>query len=251
MAESWWGKLDRANQHLVEAEQRINALAQPNGQEARIVVSREDDGTATPWVYRVALGVTPDETLPIVVGDFLFDVRSALDHLAVALLPRKFKRKAYFPIFRNQAEEDCSEWPLWSAGFSATLKEAIRAVQPYARMSEAGADVDNHALVLLSSFHNADKHRELTVITTGVFGPALTITDTGERIPFLFSDDCGLRDGAVVLRTEHRVSMRLTGRLKVAMGRQPDGPYRELPTALERILGEATAVIRHIEAAVV
>ena len=61
----------------------------------------EKDGPR--WEYRLDLSAVqpPSELLPIVIGDYLFDVRSALDHLIVSIAPRKHRYNVSFPIFRR------------------------------------------------------------------------------------------------------------------------------------------------------
>ena len=36
--------------------------------------------------------------IPVIIGDCLYNLRSALDHLAVAIAPRKRKANAAFPV---------------------------------------------------------------------------------------------------------------------------------------------------------
>src|ERR1700684_819688 len=51
------------------------------------------------WRYVLRFTHQPDENLPIIVGDVIHNVRSALDHMAVAMVPNDRRRKAGFPIF--------------------------------------------------------------------------------------------------------------------------------------------------------
>jgi hypothetical protein len=91
-------KLDRAKKHLNEFK---TAIAPFTAGRKHLVVGRvESKQKPVEWVYRVYITGSPDPDWAIPVGDFLFDLRSALDHMAVALNGPKMKNKLiYYPIF--------------------------------------------------------------------------------------------------------------------------------------------------------
>jgi hypothetical protein len=258
MADSWRLKLDRANERLEEVRMRIAKITEPDAHDGSVVVQREKG--RMPWVYRIRFGVPTDEMLPVVIGEFLYDVRSALDHIAVANVPKPRKSKAQFPIFTEDIwerdaqgiyaerfDQDRRNWETWTRGMRLGVLAVIQECQPYRQALIHGSDAANNALVLLGAFQNADKHRELNLAVTGLFAPTITLPD-GTTIPWAGPENAGLKDGAVLIRTEKEVNVKVTGTLKVGLARSPNGAHRELPEVLYSILGEATTVIDMIDA---
>lgn len=78
MAESWWIKFERAHRHRAEAE----ALIAEMRSRPTIRVEKSFDGSR--WSFRVHHDVPTDNELPAIIGDFLFNLRSALDHIIAA-----------------------------------------------------------------------------------------------------------------------------------------------------------------------
>lgn len=260
--DSWWIKLGRARLHLEDIESRVQEVVGPNPQQGRVTVEHTPKG----WRYRLSLSITEDEWLPVIIGDFLFNVRSALDHLAVAHVPSRRKRDAQFPIFTDNLWEQSSEeslgrerersrekWSRYTCGMAPKVLEVVTLAQPYQAIHK-GESPDNHALAILSAFQNADKHRELTIVAHGLHNPTGSATfpdGTVETFPAL-SHDQMLTDGAVIVTTDVEAKVQVSGTAKVAMarGRGRRLPHRELPSSLTGILQEASAVALRIEAAV-
>jgi hypothetical protein len=65
---------------------------------ARAVRVRQPKGQRHVWLYRLEMTEEPDPMIPVIMGECLYDLRSALDHLAVAMAPRKRKANAAFPV---------------------------------------------------------------------------------------------------------------------------------------------------------
>ena len=88
---------------------------------------------------------TPPEEFPIILGDYLFDIRSALDHLVAAIVPRKYRGTIEFPIFsrtRSPATKRAgTTWTLKKPPEGgtrdderparATASQALKLLQPY------------------------------------------------------------------------------------------------------------------------
>jgi hypothetical protein len=172
-------KLDRADEHLTE----IEALTEPlrERREYPVIETMKPYKKGPFWDYVLDLdGVQPPERLPILMGDFLFNIRSALDHLTVALGPRKYRRKLSFPIHttdplaRDEASGDylnaeaASRWLALCCRLPDNCIAPLTVLQPYQAAALHGHRGDHHALALLSSFQNADKHRELIDAEVGL-----------------------------------------------------------------------------------
>jgi hypothetical protein len=172
-------KLDRADEHLTE----IEALTKPlrERREYSVVETMKPYKKGPRWDYTLDLdAVQPPERLPILMGDYMFNVRSALDHIAVALGPRKYRRKLSFPILTSDPlarKERCGDylnaeaarsWLALCCRLPDDCIAPLTVLQPYQAAALHGHRGDHHALALLSSFQNADKHRELIPAVVGL-----------------------------------------------------------------------------------
>src|SRR5688500_17747586 len=94
--ESWRLKLVRARDHLNEIEALIATYGQTQAHAAvRVKPAKRQPNL---WVYNLKITVPPDPMLAVVIGDVVHNARSALDHIAVALVPNKHRSAASFPI---------------------------------------------------------------------------------------------------------------------------------------------------------
>jgi hypothetical protein len=172
-------KLDRADEHLRD----IEALTKPlrERREYPLIETMKPYKKGPRWDYVLDLQqVQPPERLAILMGDYLFNVRSALDHLAVALGPRKHRRKLSFPIHRTDPlargessgdylnAEAASRWLALCSRLPDDRIAPLAVLQPYQAAALHGHRAEHHALTLLSSFQNADKHRELINAPVGL-----------------------------------------------------------------------------------
>lgn len=264
MTDSWWLKLARAKEHLDEIQQLIQPLLERR-------VSPVSKGWETyqqqpAFHYRVSFAnPEPDERLPVIAGDFMHNVRSALDHIAVAFAPRDRQRKAAFPIFtrdvhardragRHLHEADRVQWLRRVQGMPQEAVAVIDAAQPFHRQGRT-EDPRDAALALLCEFQDADKHRALTIVTQGLADPVLLVT-RGDRPVERLRPQAPLggliRDGAVVhmdlANPPTKVEIEVEGTPVVVIGSSPDGPFRKCPAALEKMLTVACVVVDDLAA---
>ena len=99
MAESYDLKLDRADHHLKELKAEIRRFTKKHAYEA-VPVAGSNRKTRT-LRYKLRFTEQPSEMLPVIVGDIIHNIRSALDHLIVANVPRVRRWDASFPIFKK------------------------------------------------------------------------------------------------------------------------------------------------------
>ena len=173
--DSWWLKTDRAKKHLEEIESYARRYAKSGPYE--IVGPGQPKKQRGHWIYRLRMTEKPDPMLAVIAGDFLYDLRSALDHIAVALVPKSRRYKASFPI------EDQSIWEKDTAGnyliaddeARSRFERAIRGAVPEARTIIEELQPYHFrtndrvsSLGLISSLQNADKHRNLIALSLGV-----------------------------------------------------------------------------------
>ena len=93
---SWDLKVDRAEEHLEEL--RANVAAYDRSRPYEAVCSKPPAPDATEWSFMMNFTEPTPGSLAIVLGDLLFNLRSALDHVAVAIAPPAQKRSAGFPL---------------------------------------------------------------------------------------------------------------------------------------------------------
>ncbi|MCA1701946.1 MAG: hypothetical protein LC808_01200 [Actinobacteria bacterium] len=98
---SYWLKVDRATQHFKE----IKSLIAPYDVSRPYMVTHNVERKTKDQVYRAYPVEEPDQWIAVVLGDFLFNLRSALDHLRVALVPPKRRWSGTFPIYEDNIWE--------------------------------------------------------------------------------------------------------------------------------------------------
>lgn len=94
---SWWLKVKRAAQHYIEMRDMVEAYEQTCPYRAERMVSHAK-GQRHIWRYVVRVTQQPDPRMSVVIGEFVHDMRSALDHVAVAIAPGNRRNSAGFPI---------------------------------------------------------------------------------------------------------------------------------------------------------
>ena len=150
-------KIARANVHLDELKRRLNdwRVSKPYP----IVVEIESNSGDQLW--KVGDEPIPPPDLPV-IGDILFNLRSALDHLAWQLVLKAGNvpsRRTEFPIF-NDPDIWKRDAPRKMAGMNGVMKDRIKALQPC---------FYNHthrkkAIWGLQDYGNTDKHRTLLIV---------------------------------------------------------------------------------------
>jgi len=179
-------KLVRAEEHLDSIVKILRSFAYGDCQ-----IVPEKDAKRNAVFLRVCLPKPPD-SLASVIGDFLFNIRSALDHIVYRLVltnaPDKARNSTAFPI--------CSS----ADNFAAALKRKrlegvpekavtlIERLQPY-----HGRE---NPLETLDDLHNIDKHKNLHLTTVVASTVVLEWLDEQDPICAMFLGNDELRDGA-------------------------------------------------------
>jgi hypothetical protein len=177
-------KLDRAKAHL----DFLNA-------DVREVIEGDDPNFVADFnpakeghEFKIARVLTRPNW-PVIVGDFVHNARSALDHLAWQLVLDNGERPGIhtkFPIevteaaWLNQVANRATQRGLPPlAGVSQEAFDLIRAAQPYQGRDEDRAH--RTELARLNAMWNTDKHRTLHITRTYMPGvkPTVTVTPFG------------------------------------------------------------------------
>jgi len=261
MAKSWRLKVDRAEVHIKEVEGYIDAFAKKHPYEAFLAPRLKKKPHI--WHHHLRITEQPDEMIAVVIGEILYDYRSALDHLACALNPRSRRGSAYFPIETKPIWDNNPDgsWVLVGEAhdkardsFGTAVKgmkpEAvtlIKSVQPYQLR-----DGDEPAVLdLLNRLENRDKHQELVTVSSWVSDiTAHMVGSWGDNEIF-----CGdVEDGANLFTTdwyhlggrlippESEVNVKISGIPKVSLKIGDIDGLGRLPLMLENM----TLQVRHI-----
>lgn len=175
-------KIRRAQQHLEAFDAQRGSWIQSN---PYTIVPRSD-ADKTRWTFRVYIdpkkAQANAEAFALVVGDYVHSLRSALDHLAWALvtvankrtLSKEHKRQIAFPVISTHPKDF---WGTVTVGH-LTLEQGLmlEGFQPYRAI---GMEMTT-PLADLNSLWNLDKHRLLTpikVTLSGAVGPEFSSPD--------------------------------------------------------------------------
>jgi hypothetical protein len=104
----------------------------------------------------------PDEDWPLIAGEAIQNLRSALDHLVYEASGRR--SRSQFPIFTDPCEFQVLGGPMLK-GVSESVRTTIENAQPYRNYPPAPAQAMLEQLRVLS---NLDKHRILATVASAV-----------------------------------------------------------------------------------
>jgi len=188
---SYFQKLDRAEKHLCDLKLAIAKYADSHP----YALTNRGEGESNDYRLHATEPVDPDVAL--IAGDFIHNVHSALDHLAVLLNPPKMRSHVMFPIFwrgvweddvpgeNEQRTEDRGKWRTSTREMCSEARELIKRQQPDYVANDGNKTV--HFLGGLKRLSNDDKHMQLPVISTGVQTPVITWMNNG--LVGVLSDD--------------------------------------------------------------
>jgi hypothetical protein len=249
VTESWWLKLGRADDHLKNIDKKLTAMSNPSPRRVRV----EKHVRNGEWIYSIHHDLAVPEILPVIIGEFLFDVRSALDHIMAACVTPGAEDKSQFPIFTQdiwrqgssaqeikRLESSQATWNRYTQGAKPAVIAFLKKAQPYQNAAQNTGAPEDHSLAILNEFQNADKHRQLGIISNGLSGVnAVAIESDGTKHD-LGSPAVGtygmFPDGARILTTATEVDVEITGTVEIAMRSGPNGGYREISDTLDAIL---------------
>jgi hypothetical protein len=163
-------KLGRAREHLSSFEEEAKRWIE--GKPYGIVDERDPDpppqaitAEYVPRRFRIDRVSDIPSRLSLLVGDCLFNLRSALDHLALALarsftssMTERQVADSEFPIFRDGANYPQAERKKIGC-VNPDARTVIETMQPY----QKAADYSSDPLWQLHELNRIDKHRTLTV----------------------------------------------------------------------------------------
>jgi hypothetical protein len=172
-------KIRRARHHIEDARSQIGAFLAR--QPYRVQIETDPD-PAYQRLTLQSLEPLPDE-IPLVVGDAIHNLRSALDHLAGDLvrLNNKSDKKVSWPTSRDKAslQKRIKETKMNRA--SDDVLKMIRGLAPYPG--------GNDGLIALHDMDIVDKHQIIVPISQVPRNAFHTFISEGTTITFVFSTD--------------------------------------------------------------
>lgn len=188
-------------------------------------------------------GAAPTEpplVLSVILGDFIHNLRSALDHLIwqiVVIMNETPGRWTSFPLYDDPDDFTKRVRKPWEQGKKSALLgldsatfAAVERLQPYNR--QAGKE---HGLGVLNTLSNIDKHQLVHASMVVMSDEAPTVTGSGFDAVRYESGPYALKDEAVVGRiaffgsddSDMQVQMNLTvdirfGKMQVPFSRLPN-----------------------------
>jgi hypothetical protein len=164
-------KLNRAEEHVHAIKDLVDEFARSDFYESVSQPHRKERGVL---VVRARNVRPPPPEISLLIGECVFNFRSALDQIAFAMasanttpLPKSFAKSSAFPIFNNGPQYRGRGGPPASRkirGMSRQGQAAIERLQPYHRRKNPRL----RALWRLEELSNIDKHR--LIHTTGAMG---------------------------------------------------------------------------------
>lgn len=153
----------RAQQHLESLDAAIDQWSE--SRPYRFRKQRDPDTGWYIWTCRVLR--PPPVQLGLIFGDYLNNLRSALDYLAQALVKRGGKnpsRRVRFPILLEVDEWDTDRTKVARKGIPARWVAVIESLQPY-RRGDAAAD---QPLAILNKLANLNEHRLIHAVAINI-----------------------------------------------------------------------------------
>jgi hypothetical protein len=224
-------KLERAEKHLVDLELEIAAYCDSHPYTVRVGIEGKRK------VHRLCFTSQIDRRVYLVASDFLYNIRSALDHLACSLVPKSQGSHVGFPIFwqgvwdpakpgeNQQRLDDRERWTTYTRFMHPDAVAILKRLQP--RDGARDTDPDMHYLSILNRLSNIDRHRDLAVYSTGLKEFTFTFGTPPHQTcwsPPVADINMVLRDGAKIEVPKGEVNVEVKGRPIVAVRvTQPKG----------------------------
>jgi hypothetical protein len=220
-------KVGRAREHITDLDRRIhNFFAGPPNP---YPILKSIDAETGDTVFKLGSCAPVPRDFPLLIGDALQNLRTALDHLVWQLIISNGEvpdeRNSQFPMNKSADEYKASS-PRKIKGVAPEVANMIDKLRPY-----GGGNEDLYGLHLLN---NVDKHRLLLMCGAAHAGLTVQVqlspTPTEFRIPIPVQWSYPLKDGdeiyrvpkdATTLSTEPRFSFRIAFGDAEAMGSEP------------------------------
>jgi hypothetical protein len=175
MTDSWWLKVKRAQKHMVDIKRE--AVRYTNTHPYEFIPIRQPYREHN-IRHRLRIVQDPDPVLALMLGDFVHNLRCALDHIIVACVPKCDRSETTsFPMSFVDlfAKDPNGDFVSNDAKARENFKRSIGGLHPDARTIviraqpyNAGSEAGRWTLGIISRLDNTDKHRALTTFGRGM-----------------------------------------------------------------------------------
>lgn len=206
-------------------------------------------------IARLSISPLPERDLAIVAGDVLYNVRSCLDQVAAALVPRKHRRDVMFPIFHEgvwdeEIKEKADAAHRWQKLVGLVHPDAVpvlKGVQPLTGQETNG-------LRMLNALCNRDKHFGALSVDPRLVGPQLrSVYADGRAAGKGLSEDEGMPNGEPVRLDLEVTEFAFKGDIVLVL----DAPHLDVPggfrvpDVFDALLAYTSVVLTHLRPYVV
>jgi hypothetical protein len=171
-----WAKWGRAKSHLEALRKELGATPErPHGWTKRYRATPEDRRNGLEYRFYVDAVELDTRDWPLLVGDCLFNLRSALDHLVFDLHVKAFRGNIPDTVVEQSAFPILTKPPPWTGrspdhgkwreirNLGYKQRRAIAWLQPYNGRNDKDREV-RRSLSRIATLNNIDKHRHLHVL---------------------------------------------------------------------------------------
>jgi hypothetical protein len=243
---SYLTKLRTAKEDLVRLEEEIERYVMRDPYR----VAEQAEGRRRLKVRRLQITSDPANTdIPRIAGGILYNLRSGLDHLMAALVPKRQRGSAHFPIFfqgvwehasGEENEQLAKERGRWRSDTKALPEPALaimRSLQPLDGCAQP--QDETHVLQTLRQLANADDHARPPVAALGLsdcmvkwtlpdgrvqYGTGHAKRDASGRLDQVMKDGSKLKDIPCAA-----TNVEITGVPVVAIHIPSEGRYVPIP----------------------
>ena len=247
---SYLKKLTRAEKHLADLKVEIDRYLSRHPYEVVTTVTRREKA------HRLEFTSFPENTdIGIIAADVVYNLRSGLDHLAAALVPRSYRSHVMFPIFwrgvwedavqgeGEQRARDRERWNTSTRKMKSGAVECLKTMQP----REVG-DYDRivNFLSVLNRLSNTDRHKEFPLMVTALKRAVVSWRDANGLLttghdPATDDPDAGVNNHSEIRGVpDDATEVKILGApVIVVRVSQPKGEF-----VLDEMLGAAIPTIR-------
>lgn len=160
----------------------------------RSVCAAHPYGDKNNWRYVLETTEQLDSKLSLILGEVVHNLRTALDHVLVAMRSRKFRYNDGFPLNLADiwAKDDAGEYIERNDNRRASFTRAVEGAKDPAvalitesqpcRFAGEGIDPKQHSFGILGRLDNSDKHRDLALLSGGLSHFVAEVTARGDRL---------------------------------------------------------------------
>jgi hypothetical protein len=243
---SYLTKLRTAKEDLLRLEEEIERYVMRDPYR----VAEQAEGRRQPRVRRLRITSDPANTdVPRISGGILYNLRSGLDHLMAALVPKRQRGSVQFPIYfqgvweepvGEENEQRAKERGRWCSDMKALpepVLDILKGLQPADGAEQP--DDETHVLQTINQLANADDHTRAPVAALGLsdcmvkwtlpdgrvqYGTGHAKRDASGRLDQVMKDGSKLKDIPYAA-----TNVEITGVPVVAIHIPSEGRYVPIP----------------------